>query len=81
VGNSERASHDAPDGNDIVFFAGARFKAPVRPGDTVHSTVTVRERMSEKRRVSQSSACTVDGKVVIDCDALVMLTSRRVRPH
>jgi 3-hydroxybutyryl-CoA dehydratase len=72
---------NAPDGYDVVAVAGVRFKAPVCPGDTVHSMVTVRELMSEKRRVSQSSACTVDGKVVIDCDALVMLTSRRVRPH
>jgi 3-hydroxybutyryl-CoA dehydratase len=72
---------NAPDGYDVVFCAGARFKAPVCPCDTVPSTATVRELMSEKRRVSQSPACTVDGKVVIDCDALVMLTSRRVRPH
>ncbi len=36
-----------------------RFRAPVRPGDTVHATVTVKELMPEKRRVSLTTVCTV----------------------
>ena len=50
--------------------------APVRPGETVQATVTVKELMAEKRRVVLSTVCTVGGRVVIDGDALVMTTSR-----
>lgn len=56
-----------------------RFKAPVRPGDTVHATVNVKELFPEKRRVALSTVCTVKGKVVIEGDALVMPTSREAR--
>lgn len=56
-----------------------RFKAPVRPGDTVHAMVTVKELFAEKCRVALSTVCTVKGKVVIEGDALVMPTSREAR--
>ncbi|HRO57709.1 MAG TPA: MaoC family dehydratase [Burkholderiaceae bacterium] len=56
-----------------------RFKAPVRPGDTVHASVTVKELVPEKRRVTLTTVCMVDGKVVIDGEALVMPTSRETR--
>ena len=56
-----------------------RFKAPVRPGDTVHASVTVKDLVPEKRRVTLSTICTVNGKVVIDGEALVMPTSRETR--
>ena len=51
------------------------FKAPVRPGDTVHATVAVKEVIAGKKRVVLTTVCTVDGKIVIDGDALVMPTS------
>jgi len=56
-----------------------RFKAPVKPGDTVHATVTVNEMLPEKRRVSLTTVCRVANKVVIDGDALVMPTSTQTR--
>ena len=56
-----------------------RFKAPVRPGDTVHATVTVKELQADKGRVTLDTICRVAGKVVIDGEALVMPTSRRTR--
>jgi 3-hydroxybutyryl-CoA dehydratase len=65
-----------PGPGTIYLGQNLRFKAPVRPGDTVHATVTVKELMLEKRRVSLFTVCTVGGKVVIDGDALVMTTSR-----
>jgi 3-hydroxybutyryl-CoA dehydratase len=68
-----------PGPGTIYLGQNLRFKAPVRPGDTVHATVTVQDLMPEKRRVSLSTVCTVDGKVVIDGDALVMPTSRETR--
>ena len=54
-----------------------RFKAPVRPGDTVQATVTVKELQAEKKRVLLTTVCTVGDKVVIDGEALVMPTSRQ----
>ena len=64
-------------GPGTVYLAqNLRFKAPVRPGDTVQATVTIKELAPEKRRVTLNTICTVDGKVVIEGDALVMPTSR-----
>jgi 3-hydroxybutyryl-CoA dehydratase len=51
----------------------------VKPGDTVHATVTVKEMLPEKRRVSLTTVCRVADKVVIDGDALVMPTSAQSR--
>lgn len=65
-----------PGPGTIYLSQNLRFKAPVRPGDTVHAIVTIKELMSEKRRVSLTTVCTVGGKVVIDGDALVMPTTR-----
>jgi len=69
-----------PGPGTIYLGQNLRFKAPVRPGDTVHATVTVKELIPEKGRVVLTTVCTVQGKVVIDGDALVMPTSRSVRP-
>ena len=68
-----------PGPGTVYLGQNLRFKAPVRPGDTVHATVTVKELFPEKRRVSLSTVCTVNGKVVIEGDALVMPTSREPR--
>ena len=65
-----------PGPGTIYLSQNLRFKAPVRPGDTVHAIVTIKELMPEKRRVSLATICTVGGKVVIDGDALVMPTAR-----
>jgi 3-hydroxybutyryl-CoA dehydratase len=64
-----------PGPGTIYLGQNLRFKAPVRPGDTVRATVTVKDLMPEKGRVSLSTVCTVAGKVVIEGDALVMPTS------
>ena len=67
-------------GPGTVYLAqNLRFKAPVRPGETVHATITVKELFAEKRRVALTTVCTVGDKVVIDGDALVMPTSRAAR--
>jgi 3-hydroxybutyryl-CoA dehydratase len=70
-----------PGPGTIYLAQNQRFKASVRPGDTVLATVTVKELIPEKRRVMLTTVCTVQGKVVIDGDALVMPTSRSVRPE
>lgn len=68
-----------PGAGTVYLGQNLRFKAPVRPGDTVHATVTVKELFAEKRRVGLTTVCTVKGKVVIEGDALVMPTSREAR--
>ncbi|MDM0116063.1 MaoC family dehydratase [Variovorax sp. J22R133] len=68
-----------PGPGSVYLGQSLRFKAPVRPGDTVHATVTVKELIAGKRRVSLSTVCTVDGETVIEGDALVMPTSRTSR--
>jgi 3-hydroxybutyryl-CoA dehydratase len=52
-------------------------RAPVRAGDTVHATVTVRELQPEKKRVVLETVCTVRGTVVITGQALVKATSHK----
>ena len=59
-----------PGTGTIYLGQNLRFKAPVRPGETVHATVTVKELMAQKRRVVLSTVCTVGGRVVIDGDAV-----------
>ena len=68
-----------PGPGTVYLGQNLRFKAPVRPGDTVQATVTVKELFPEKRRVALTTVCTVKGKVVIEGDALVMPTSREAR--
>ena len=68
-----------PGPGSVYLGQNLRFKAPVRPGDTVTATVVVKELQPEKSRVVMSTVCTVAGKVVIDGDAVVMATSRARR--
>ena len=68
-----------PGPGTVYLGQNLRFKAPVRPGDTVHAKVTVKELIKEKRRASLTTVCTVGGKVVIDGEALVMPTSSAAR--
>ena len=68
-----------PGPGTIYLGQNLQFKAPVKPGDTVHAQVTVKELFPEKRRVSLTTTCTVGGKVVIDGEAMVMPTSRAKR--
>ena len=66
-----------PGPGTVYLSQNLRFKAPVRPGDTVQATVTVKELLVEKKRVLLSTVCTVGDKVVIDGEALVMPTTRQ----
>ena len=66
-----------PGPGTVYLGQNLRFRAPVRPGDTVQATVTVKELSAEKQRVTLATVCTVGGTVVIDGDAVVRPTSRR----
>ncbi len=68
-----------PGPGSVYLGQSLRFKGPVRPGDTVDVTVTVKELMPEKRRVTMSTVCTVGDTAVIEGEALVLPTSRAPR--
>ena len=65
-----------PGPGTIFMSLTTRFKAPVRIGDTVIATCTVREVNAEKRRVVFDCACKVGDTTVIDGEAMVMAPSR-----
>ena len=56
-----------------------RFRAPVRPGDTVHATVKVLSVDVAKARAVLATECRVRDTVVIDGEATVMTTSAAAR--
>jgi 3-hydroxybutyryl-CoA dehydratase len=60
----------------IYVSQNLRFKAPVRIGDTVTASCTVREIDAERAFVSFDCECKVGDKVVISGDALIMVPRR-----
>lgn len=62
----------------IYISQNLRFKAPVRPGDTVTAEVTVKSVDLDRGRVSVDTVCTVNGKPVIEGDAVMMVPKRPV---
>ena len=65
-----------PGPGTIYLSQTLKFKAPVRPGDTVTATVTVKEVNVAKNRVTLDTVCTVAGKVVIEGESLMMPPAR-----
>lgn len=68
-----------PGPGTIYLSQSLRFRAPVRPGDTVRARATVKEVIVDKCRVVVDTVCTVGDKVVIDGEATLMPTSRKKR--
>lgn len=65
-------------GPGVVYLAQTlKFKAPVRIGDTVTATVTVREVLTNKRRCILDAVCTVNGKPVIEGESTMYCTSEQ----
>ena len=64
-----------PGPGTIYLGQQLRFRAPVRPGDTVHATVTVKSIDVAKARAVLDTVCRVRDTVVIDGEATVMTTS------
>lgn len=56
----------------IYVAQSLRFKAPVRPGDTVRATATVREVFPARNRVILDTVCTVGDRVVLEGEATMM---------
>jgi 3-hydroxybutyryl-CoA dehydratase len=64
-----------PGPGSIYVSQNLRFVRPVKLGETVCATVTVKELLPARRRVVLETVCDVDGRVVVDGDAVVVPTS------
>lgn len=60
----------------IYLSQSLKFMAPVKIGDTVTARATVSEIVPEKKRVVLKTECLVEGKVVLDGEAVVMVPVR-----
>ncbi|MEK9662286.1 MAG: MaoC family dehydratase [Alphaproteobacteria bacterium] len=60
----------------IYVSQNLKFRAPVRPGDTVTARATVKELVPERSRVILHTVCTVGTTVVIDGEAVVQVPHR-----
>lgn len=61
-----------PGAGTIYLGQTLKFKAPVRPGDTVTAIVTVKSLDPEKNRVVLDTICQVAGKTVLEGEATVL---------
>ena len=76
---SAAVANRLPGPGTVYLGQQMQFRAPVRPGDTVHATVTVLSVDVPKARAMLSTICRVRDQVVIDGEATVMTTSRARR--
>jgi 3-hydroxybutyryl-CoA dehydratase len=60
----------------IYISQTLNFKAPVKIGDTVVTTVKVAELVPEKKRAKFECVCTVNGKPVVQGEAVLMVPTR-----
>jgi 3-hydroxybutyryl-CoA dehydratase len=73
---SAAIANKLPGHGTIYLRQSLEFRAPVRAGDTVRATVSVRELVPEKRLVSLATVCSVRDTVVITGEALVKVGRR-----
>jgi 3-hydroxybutyryl-CoA dehydratase len=66
-----------PGPGTIYLGQTLKFKAPVRPGETVRTVCTVREVVVEKKRAVLQTNCYVGDTLVIEGEATVMCRSRQ----
>ena len=64
-----------PGPGTVYLGQNLKFKAPVRPGDTVKTVCTIKEVMVDKKRAVLTTNCYVGNTVVIEGEATVMCTS------
>lgn len=72
---SAAVANRLPGPGTVYLSQQMRFLAPVRPGDTVKATVTVKSVNAEKARAVLETVCHVRDVAVIDGEAMVMTTS------
>ena len=66
-----------PGHGTIYLGQSLKFLAPVRPGDTVLTEVSVRDIDYGKRRVTLDCACRVGNRTVLTGEALVLAPSKK----
>ncbi len=76
---SAAIANKLPGPGTIYISQAMSFVAPVRPGDTVHAEVVVKEITQGRCRAVLQTTCRVREKVVVDGEATVKLTSRAKR--
>ncbi|MBK9081020.1 MAG: MaoC family dehydratase [Rhizobiales bacterium] len=64
----------------VYLHQTLNFKGPVKIGDVVLISVEVMEMTEKGKRVKLHCECSVDGKVVLDGEATVMVPSKEPRP-
>jgi 3-hydroxybutyryl-CoA dehydratase len=64
-----------PGYGSIYVSQSLRFRAPVRIGDTVVTTATVKSIDKQRKRVTMETVCAIGDKIVIDGEAELMLTA------
>ena len=64
-----------PGPGTVYLGQNLKFKAPVRPGDTVKTVLTVKEIVVEKKRAVLTTNCYVGDLIVIEGEATVMCTT------
>jgi 3-hydroxybutyryl-CoA dehydratase len=72
---SAAVANRLPGPGTVYLGQQMRFKAPVRPGDTVKATVTVKSVDLARARAVLDTVCSVGDLVVIEGEATVMTTS------
>ena len=68
---------DLPGAGAIYLSQTLNFKGPVKIGDTVVTKVKVIELIGQKRRARFACVCSVDGKTVLDGEAVLMVPGRK----
>jgi 3-hydroxybutyryl-CoA dehydratase len=76
---SAAVANRLPGPGTVYLGQDMRFKAPVRPGETVHATVTVKSVDLARARAVLDTVCRVGETVVIEGVATVMTTSAAKR--
>ena len=65
-----------PGPGTIFLSKSMKFLAPVHPGQTITAKVTVTEITKEKNRVRLETICTVEGKRVLEGEAVVLSVAK-----
>ncbi len=60
----------------IYLSQSLKFRAPVKAGDTVTARVTVKDVNPDNKRIALDTICTVGDNVVVDGEALLMVSRR-----
>ncbi len=67
---------ELPGAGAVYMSQTLRFRRPVKIGDRVTTRVTVTELDEAKARVTLATACEVDGKAVVEGEAVIMAPRR-----